>query len=598
MRKAEINPDELLRRAAELCQAARPDEAEPLYRTILAATPGHVDALRGLGTLLYRQNRHSEAVEVLSAAVDVRPADLAALTTLGLVQSALGRPDEALLSYDRALAHNDTDTNLLNDRGVALADLKFHDQALASYDAALALEPRHIYALNNRGNALRELGRPAEAVAAFDMALAINPEFPQAVHNRAVALANLGRTDEALAEFDRAALLKPDYSDAFENKGLVLAELGRFDEARRALEHAIALTPTRVRTYFLLADCVQLTLDDPNVRAMQDLAKDVRRLTTDEQIDLNFALGKVFADHGDHAKAFPRVLEANALRRQQIHYDEAATLAALQGMPAVFTDELLRAGAGLGAPSDRPIFIVGMPRSGTTLIEQILASHPRVFGAGETYDFTRAIAGLGSGDDDDSIDDASRLWDQRMRQLGESYLQRISALAPDAERIADKTPENFRVIGLIRLALPNARIIHARRDALDTCISCFSRQFVDLPYTYDLAELGRHYQAYQALMAHWRSVVPAEVMLDVQYEEVVDDLEAQARRIIDHCGLEWDPRCLDFHLTDRVVRTASNTQVRRPIYASSVGRWRAYERWIEPLIKALDPSFSATANGS
>ena len=261
----------------------------------------------------------------------------------------------------------------------------------------------------------------------------------------------------------------------------------------------------------------------------------------------------------------------------------------LDRIRAVFTAELMHQKRDLGDPSMIPVFIVGMPRSGTTLVEQILASHPKVFGAGELSEFSKAVTSLGMPNGALSFPETvPGLSAEQLRQLGTSYLDAIEAAAPGAERITDKMPANFRFVGLIHLALPNARIIHMRRDPVDTCLSCFSLLFVgDLPYCYDLGELGRYYRAYQTLMEHWRQVLPAGVMLEVQYEEVVADVERQARQIVAYCGLEWDDACLAFYRTQRPIRTSSAAQVRQPIYRTSVGRWKPYRHLLQPLIKEL-----------
>jgi hypothetical protein len=244
----------------------------------------------------------------------------------------------------------------------------------------------------------------------------------------------------------------------------------------------------------------------------------------------------------------------------------------------------MRERAGQGDPSPVPVFILGMPRSGTTLVEQMLASHPQVHGAGELSDFTAAVAGL---DGPDGV--PADIGGAELRRIGARYVARVRPLAPGALRITDKMPANFRFAGLIHLALPNARIIHLRRDPVDTCLSCFSILFGgDQPHTYDLGELGRYYRAYQRLMEHWRAVLPLGVMLEVQYEALVGDFEPQARRIVAHCGLEWDDACLDFYKTQRPVHTASAVQVRRPVYQTSVGRWRPPEDLLRPLLDALD----------
>jgi hypothetical protein len=284
------------------------------------------------------------------------------------------------------------------------------------------------------------------------------------------------------------------------------------------------------------------------------------------------------------------------LKREQSAYDEAQVLGHLERSRATCTSEFLARRYGCGDPSAVPIFVVGMPRSGSTLVEQILASHGGVHGAGEVKDFDLAVADLGAaaGSALHRPEIVSQMSGEEFRRLGTNYLQRIQAAAPSAGRIVNKMTENFRFAGLIALALPNARIIHVRRDPVDTCVSCFSTLFVEnLPYSYDLAELGRYYRAYEALMNFWRDVLPQGVMIDVQYEDMVADIEGQGRRILDHCGLEWDPRCLDFHRNQRAVRTASVAQVRLPLYNSSVGRWRRYEAFLEPLLASLGPSVAS-----
>jgi hypothetical protein len=231
-----------------------------------------------------------------------------------------------------------------------------------------------------------------------------------------------------------------------------------------------------------------------------------------------------------------------------------------------------------------------MPRSGTTLIEQIIASHPLVHGAGELQTFNDVILTV-RGPDGNPLrypDFMPALDAAALRQIGARYVADVRKLAPSGERVTDKMPSNYYFAGFIHLALPNAKIIHSIRNPVDTCISCFSKLFTaEQNHTYDLAELGRYYKRYETLMSHWRRVLPAKTILDIRYEDVVADLEKQARRIIDYCGLPWDDRCLSFHETDRPVRTASATQVRQPIYKSAVGRWRVYEGPLEPLLRGL-----------
>jgi tetratricopeptide (TPR) repeat protein len=619
--------DALSNRGNTLRELGRPEEALASFDKAIALSPDYVEVLTNRGHALADLKRLAEALQSYDKALAMRPDFVDALCNRGKVLKELKRPDDALANYDRALALNPSLAETHINRGDVLVDLKRFEEGLASYDRALALKPDYADAFSNRGNALRELGRPEEALMSFDRALALNPRIPEALSNRGAVLtdlkrplealvsidkalalnprlaeahsnrgtvlADLQRPEEALESYDKALGLKPDYAEVYDNKGLILTELGRLNEASRAIDTAIKLAPRRVRSYYNLAVCKRLSPGHSYVRAMEELARDLPLLTTDEQIDLHFALGKVYADIEDHERSFWHLLDGNALKRKQTDYDEAVTLREFDRTQAVFTGELMRGNEGVGEQSSVPVFILGMPRSGSTLVEQILASHPKVFGAGEITEFGKAISELG-GDVFGTLrfpESVSLMSDEQLRQLGASYISRIRAAAPTSERITDKRLENFRSIGLIHLALPNARIIHTRRDPVDTCLSCFSKRFVrNLPYSYDLGELGRYYRAYEALMAHWHRVLPPQVMLDVQYEEVVADLEGQARRIVAHCGVEWDARCLDFHKTERPVRTASAAQVRQPIYKSSVGRWRAYEPFLGPLLTELQPS--------
>ena len=436
---------------------------------------------------------------------------------------------------------------------------------------------------------LVDLGRFEEATAALEQALVLDPTSFDAIKLLGRIAFMRGELDAALANYLRALQLKADSADLHNSTGHVLHALGRFHEASHAYLNALALEPNNARIYLNLADTKTFTKDDPHLQTMQTLARDAS-MPGSERMYLYFALGKAFADLNDHARAFEYLLQGNALKRAQISYDEVTTLALFERTKALFTPALMKKRARHGQRSHLPVFILGMPRSGSSLVEQILASHPRVFGAGELTTLEDVIREerasrnlLPYPDCIATLDTAS------VAQIGARYLAEVQRLAPTcATRVTNKMPSNFLFIGLIHMTLPNARIIHTVREPVETCISCFSKLFaLEHNYTYDLAELGRYYRGYQRLMAHWHQALPPGRILDVHYEDVVADLERQARRIIAHCGLNWDERCLAFHQTDRPVRTASAMQVRRPIYTNSIRRQRVYETFLEPLRSAL-----------
>lgn len=596
--------------------------AEQIYQNILNTAPDHFDAQHLLGVLKHLRGQNAEALALISAALRQKPKDFVALSNYGVVLNVLTRFAEALASLDQAIILKPNYAEALYNRGIALQGLKRFDEALASYDKAISLKPDNAGAFNNRGNALKELKRLDEALASYDKAIALKPNYAEALYNRGVALHELKRFDEALANYDQAIALKPDNVAAFNNRGNVLKELKRFDEtlasydkaivlkpddaeafnnrsitlmelgrlteARQAAEQAIQLAPRTARYYRTLGDLGRYAANDPRIAVMETLAQDAASLSIEDQIELHFALGKAYEDLDRHADAFRQWLTGNALKRRRIAYDEAATLGMLRRIRNMFTPELIRTRQYVGDPSQLPVFIIGMPRSGTTLVEQILASHPQVFGGGELAHFgraanTRTILG-GSATSPASL---SAMTGEDFHEIGSRYLAEIEQLAPDADRITNKMIGNFMLAGLIHLALPNAAIIHTIRDPVDTCISCFSKLFGEFNYTYDLAELGRYYMNYQAVMEHWHGILPPGRILDVRYEDVVADLEGQARRIISHCGLVWDPHCLAFHQTERPVSTYSANQVRQPIYKSAVGRWRAYEQFLDPILMGL-----------
>ena len=463
-----------------------------------------------------------------------------------------------------------------------------NDEALALLAALVAEYPQAVEALSNYAAVLKSTGRAQEALTVYEQALRLQPDHAGALNGRGAILLDANRYDEALADYDAALAAQPDFAIALANRGRALQFLGRFDEARADLMRALALAPENAGVCLDYAETTTMTPGDPVLARLEALAAR-GDLPVTERIQIEFALGKAHADRKDERRCFSHLLRGNALKRTQLAYDEAQNARLFARIRAVFTPELLRGKEDGGAPSRRPIFILGMMRSGSTLVEQILASHPAVHGAGELPAFIRIASGAVA-----YPEGVAALDGMSLRELAARYDDELMRLAPQAARVTDKMPSNFFWAGLIHLAFPHAAIIHTVRDPLDTCLSCFSKLFIeDHPYAYDLGELGRFYKRYENLMAHWHAVLPPGRILDVRYEDVVADLENQARRVVTHCGLDWDERCLAFHRHARPVRTASLAQVRQPIYGTAVGRARAYEVFLGPLKAALSTSESA-----
>jgi len=563
------------------------EAAERSYRRAIALSPRYAEAYSNLGNVLRAAKRLDEAVAAYRHALRIEPRFADAHNNLGTTLRDTGAIAEAERSYLAALALRPDDPAILANLALALRDLARLDEAEAILRRALAIDPRGGRALVNLALVLLDRDRVEEAEAAARSALAARPEDPEVLNALGRVLARQGRPEEAIGFYRRALALAPDLADAHNNLGIALIELGELDAAREALRRAVSLDRRHAGAYMNLAEAEKLAPGDPDLAAMRALARDPAALTMTQRMHLHFGLGKALGDAGEAERAFHHMLEGNRLKRSQIRYDEAAVLGAFDRIRQVFTRSLIEARSGHGNVSRLPIFIVGMPRSGTTLVEQILASHPRVHGAGELEDLARIVGGLrqSAGDYPEAV---AALGPDRPGAIAEQYLEALGQRSGGAERVTDKMPSNFYFIGLIHLALPGASIVHVRRDPVDTCLSCFSKLFASPQnHTYDLAELGRYYRKYAELMAHWREVLPPERMLEVRYEDLVADFERAARRILAHCGLEWDDACRSFHRTARPVRTASATQVRQPLYGSAVGRGNAFREFLTPLLREL-----------
>jgi transposase-like protein len=492
---------------------------------------------------------------------------------------AAGRPPAGPASVERTLA-----------TALRLQQAGRLDEAERGYRLILSAYPLHAQAMHLLGMIAAQRGKSEEAVELIGASVALEPNVAEAHYNLAVALQGLRRTEAAVAAYRRSLQLKPDVAGTHLELSTALQELGFTDEARAEVERALALDPTSASAWHVRGDLKTYAPGDPDIARMEALLASGRGLGRDDRILLEFALGKAWMDVGEAEPAFAHFDVANRLKRAGFAYDADADIAWLaaiaEGLPAQRLGEL----AGAGDPSELPVFVVGMPRSGTTLVEQILASHPQIHGAGELLALEDVIGRDWEKDDLPAayLRRVAGISRPELAGLGGAYVERVAALAAGKPRVVDKSPGNFRLAGLISLMLPNARIIHCRRDPVDTCLSCYTRNFSGrVRYAFDQRELGRYHRAYQGLMAHWRAVLPPQRFLEVDYEAVVGDLEPEARRLIAFCGLDWDPACLDFHATRRAVRTISVNQVRRPLYSSSVARWKPFERQLRPLLEAL-----------
>jgi tetratricopeptide (TPR) repeat protein len=562
--------------------ANRLADALACYAKGVAAKPDLVEAYYGMGVVLGLLHRPQEAAAAYENALAIDADFAEAACELGKTLQALGRHEESAQRFKQAL---DVDPDYAEARfGQAMAYLVLerHADAVTAFDRVLASEPNRVAAHRGRAGALVALQRHVEALENFRRAAQLLPDDARIAHELAGALDAANHHDEAIAACERAVALDPNLAAAHGDLGALLVMSGRFTEAEASYIKAVALEPRRVIHYAALAGLRKMRSDDPILLEMEKLARDVASLSQPDQLSLHFALGKAYAACGEHERSFEHYLKGNALKRESLTYDERQMLGRIERIRYFFTPALMASRMGSGDPSPVPVFIVGMPRSGTTLAEQILASHPQLFGAGERIDLQKAAGQT-------YPECVLAMTHGALTSFGSNYVAGLAPLAPGAARIIDKMPNNFHYLGLIRLALPNARIIHMRRDPVDTCLSCFTTRFKgdNLPFSYDLAELGRYYRAYEKLMEHWRKLLGSDGFLEVDYEALVDDVEGQARRMVSYCGLTWNDACLTFYKTKREVRTASAVQVRQPIYRTSVGRARPSDAVLKPLLDAL-----------
>lgn len=598
-------------------------EGEEAAQRAVALDPALVSGWNNLGIVLQEAGKLEQSRMCLEKVVALNPAWPEAQNNLGNTWRRLGRMDHAQACYRQALVLNpsyaEPHSNLasllsiqgsydeaaqharqaieLNPRFVDaylnLADVEMsrhrHDAALRALDMLGAFAPQHPSGLLARAKTLRQIGYLEEALGIAQQALALVPRSADAHHTLALVLQDLGRTDEALEGYEQAATLPGTVAEAaLVGRATLLMEAGRRDEASAAFERALVQFPDSAQALATRSELRSYGAGDPDIAALEALLAQGERRSQADRIAAHFALGKAYLDIKDPEQAFRHLDAGNRQKRMSFDYDGAQTGRWMKHIAEIFTPERYARLAGLGAPSTLPIFVVGMPRSGTTLIEQILASHPQVTGAGELSALRLIIDGIGAFPDwVRALDDRGRA-EAVLRQCGQAYLARVAPLAQGRPHLVDKMPGNFCYAGLIPLIVPGARIIHVRRDPIDTCLSCYTKAFSGpQPFAYDQAELGAFYRHYERLMAHWRALLPANSFIETAYEAVIDDLEGEARRLIDFLGLPWDDACLQFHKNNRVVRTASVNQVRQPIYRTSKGRWQPYAPYLGPLLEAL-----------
>jgi tetratricopeptide (TPR) repeat protein len=567
------------------------DEALRAYRRAVELAPAYPSAQADLGRLLVDMNRSHEAMPYCREAVRRQPRMMPWRLTLAAALRAMDRLDEAAAAYVEAIKLDPGFAPAYAGLGFLLEQQGRHREALPVLKKAAELDPRNLAFWTALAMCHQRLAQTAEAVPCWQHILTLNPQQMEVRLFLAGALQAEGRLDEAKEHYRAVLQVRPDATPALVFLGQVHEEQGDLSEAESSYRAALRVDPTCAPAHGNLAKLLRGKLPEADRAALEKRLADPQ-LHPLVQAHLLFGLTAVLDGQGDFARAAETSRRGNALTlqgvRSQGHYDPARHVEFVDAVVKAFDRDFFARVSGWGLDTRRPVFVFGLPRSGTTLVEQVLASHPRVHGAGELSlgDQTFKAIPAALGRSEPPIDCVPHLTETALRTLAGSYLEQLGKVEGHAERIVDKRPENYLFLGLLAALFPQATFIHCRRDLRDTALSCWLTHFTTIPWTHDPGHIATHFQQYLRLMAHWRKVLPAPIH-EVVYEDMVSDLDGNARRLIAACGLEWDPACLEFHRTQRAVRSPGGARVRQPVSTQSVGRWKNYQTHLADLFAAL-----------
>lgn len=526
-------------------------EAEKVLRGILATNNKFHPAVHMLGQLAFQSGRDDIAANLFHQATKIDPNNAGYHRDFAETLFFMGHYKDSLMAINRSIQINQNDPKAHFIAGNALMHMGENNQAIKAFKHTIKMDPNHSFAHNNLGSVYEKEDKLKEAKDHYVLAMKVDQSNVLAMNNLATLLTAKGDLHEAKNLLNQIIKTKPDYIEAHHN----LSALKRYKQG------------------------------DKHIGILLSLLVNVEQIPLDNRYRLYFILGKAHADMKDYEKAFEFYELGNNLKRSTFEYDEDRFKENVEKIKALYSKENIGKEKVTKSNKPIPIFVVGMPRSGSTLVEQILASHSEIFGAGELTILNEYVCEKVK----NYPENIETLTDDELQKIGEKYLDKISELDPNAKYIVDKNPGNFLYAGLIRIILPEALIINTNRNAMDCCVSNYTHLFLDtIHYTNDLGELGRYFNIYSDLMAHWRSVLPSEILYDISYEDVVDNFAQEAKRLIEFTGLDWEDACLDFYKKKSNVKTASAAQVRKPIYKSSVERWRVYEKHLRPLLTVLN----------
>lgn len=590
LQTAPQNP-QMLKNLAEIYRAQGDYyKAQTYAQQALSRQPDNVDALVILGAVYNQLRQPDKAIDPFSRALDLGSDDVFVRNELANALSSIGQYNSAVAQYQHALARQPEFDDCRINLADTLLELNACEQAIDHYLQVLKHQPENVSVHNRLGNAYEKQGDVEKAMLSYRAALQINPKFLE-------AHLNLGKTllasnpQQARDRFSSVLDMDRDHAEAHYWLGILSQTMGEFEQANNYLKQAIRIKPGFSAAWYRLSLDRSFEPTRQQIEILEQLFSSANDNDSNDDtlISLGFTLGRFLEQRGQYAAAFEYFRQANRLKAARHKFDKAEHDSQVKSVIGTFDAGFFNQRHDWGDTSDLPIFILGMPRSGTTLVEQIVSSHPSIHGAGELEFMQHMMTTLKiSSAEAQSHAERIRVLDRsQVALLAGQYIDQIRAIQPAAVRVLDKLPGNYFRLGVICLLFPNARIIHCKRDPMDTCWSCYQQNFEQgLNFTNDLVSMGHAYRGYLRLMAHWQELF-SERILDVQYEELLNDPKSICRQIIRHCGMEWNSTVLDYRLHQRPVSTASMWQVRQPLYKSSIGRWKNFEPYLMTLQQAL-----------
>ena len=549
--------DDLIQKASNFLQKGNTEQAEAIYLQILSLEPGHADSLHMVGLLRFQSGHSEDALHFINEAISIDPSVSNFHNNIALIYQQLGMLNETYNAFIKAIE---------------------------------AAPDNSMYCFN-LANLYLNTGNNEEAIKYYSRAIELNNNYVDAYNNLGQAHYRIRNLEEAENAYSKAIELNSDYAFAYNNLGILYQDNGDFNAAMVSYKNALKASPNFVLALSNIAKLKKCTsAKDETINKLAHIFENID-ITNEEEIIISFALGKLFDDCGEYEKAFHNFERGNMLSALNSEFNKETHQTFIGNIKRSFNSNYFNTIKHRGSESSQPIFVLGMPRSGTSLVEQIIASHSMVTGSGE-LDFFNQLTGL-TESGPDYINTLPIYWQNAGKEIfektAEDYLILLSQNDQgESQRIVDKMPYNYLHLGLITILFPNAYIINCERNPYDTCLSIFFQYFEGMhDYSYRLEDLGYYYKQYKSLMSHWKSNIK-NPMMTVKYEDLIDNCEFSSKKIIEFLDLTWEENCLNFYKTKRFVHTRSNVQVRQPIYTTSVNRWKNYQEYLDPLRKEIE----------